>query len=501
MNFRTQQSLEQASLLFKEFESFRTTNKNLLKQNVRLTEEIKKLSEENRKLFEENKKIFEENKKIGARVVELEERLNVNSSNSSKAPSQDPFHKPRRSPPSGRKPGGQRGHPRHTREMIPLEQVNRVIEVKPESCFRCGARLSGADSILVRHHQVVELSSVSPEVIQYNVHTCKCDVCGKLVKAQLPQEAKKSFGPRLMAFLTMLSGEAHVTKRKIRTIMHHLGIKISLGAVCNIHRLAGALLQKPFEEIRTTVLQSSNINADESGWRYKHSKCWLWIGATPLATFFCVNPSRSQSAFQMIFNGFYNTLTTDRYGAYNLHLGAKQVCLAHIRRDFIKISERFNADGAIGRILCDQLDAIFALWKQFKARELSRTELQQQAQEFIENIKKTLTCGAVADGLNSKTTAFCNDLLDRFKTLWTFLFQENVEPTNNLAERGLRPAVIYRKLTGGSQSEWGMTFIERLLTVVCTFKQRAKNVFTFLIGTFNAHIFGGVAPPVFACEF
>jgi transposase len=102
----------------------------------------------------------------------------------------------------------------------------------------------------------------------------------------------------------------------------------------------------------------------------------------------------------------------------------------------------------------------------------------------------------VSDGLNSKTAALCNDLLNRFETLWTFLFQENLEPTNNLAERGLRPAVIYRKLTGGSQSEWGMTFIERLLTITCTFRQRAMNVFTFLIGIFRAHIFGEQAPPV-----
>src|SRR5262249_7026071 len=157
-----------------------------------------------------------------------------------------------------------------------------------------------------------------------------------------------------------------VTKRKICTIMSHLGIKISLGAVCNIHRLAGAFLQKPFEDIRTAVLKSSSINADESSWRYKHNRCWLWIGATPIATFFCIDSSRSQAAFQTIFSGFCNTLTTDRYGAYNLYLGVKQVCLAHILRDFIKMSERPNVDGAIGRILCNQLNAIFALWQQFK---------------------------------------------------------------------------------------------------------------------------------------
>jgi transposase len=482
MNFKTQEP-KVCSSLPSEGEHLNPIIHDLLNHNIRLAEENKKLSQENEKLV--------------VRILELEERLNTNSSNSSKSPSQDPFHPTRRSQPSERKPGGQPGHPGHTRQLTPLDQVNRIVEVKPESCPNCDAGLSEALSISVKIRQVVELSLVSPDVTQYNIHICRCKKCGKKVSAEVPQEAKKSFGPRLMAFLTMLCGEAHVTKRKICTIMSHLGIKISLGAVCNVHRLAGVLLQKPSEEIHKVALQSLNLNADESSWKNKNRRYWLWVGATPSATFFRIDPKRSQSAFQRIFGGFCNTLTTDRYGAYNLYLGTKQVCLAHIRRDFIKMSERHNVDGAIGRILCDQLDAIFALWHQFKAKKLSRVELQKQAQEFVQDIKTALTCGAIADGLSSKTTALCNDLLSRFEELWIFLFQENVEPTNNLAERSLRPAVIYRKLTGGTQSEWGMAFIERLLTVVCTFRQRARNVFTFLIGTFHAYIFGGPAPPVF----
>ncbi|MBY0282099.1 MAG: IS66 family transposase [Alphaproteobacteria bacterium] len=458
---------------------------------------LKFLLEEIKILIQENSRLARDNKELVTRILELEEKLKTNSSNSSKPPSQDPFRSTKNTKSSERKPGGQPGHPRHIREMVPQGQVNRIVEVKPESCPRCGADMSGADSISVKHRQVVELSAVFPDVTQYNIQTCKCHICGKQVKAEIPQEAKKSFGPRLMAFLTMLCGEAGVTKRKICAIMNHLGIKISLGGVCNIHRLAGDLLREPFEEIRTVVLQSSNVNADETSWRYQHERCWLWIGATPMATFFCINPSRSKAAFQNIFSGFCNTLTTDRYGAYNHHLGIKQACLAHILRDFIKVSERPDADGAIGRILCDQLNDIFALWKQFKAGTLLRLELQVQANEIIENTKIVLKSGTIMDCLNPKTEALCYDLLNRFDTLWTFLYQENVEPTNNLAERGLRPAVIYRKLSGGSRSKWGMIFTERLLTVVCTFRQRAKNVFTFLTGTFRAHAFGGPAPPVF----
>lgn len=462
-----------------------------------LLEENRYLRTANHGLLKQNTRLGEENRKLSDRLLQLEERLNTNSNNSSTAPSQDPFRKTRQLPSSGRKPGGQPGHLGHMRKMVPSDQITRIIEIRSETCPRCGTEISEFDSIAARHHQVVELALASPEVTQYNIHTCRCKKCGKLIKALPPKEAIKGFGPRLMAFLTMLCGEAHVTKRKVCRIMHHLGIQISLGAVCNIHRFGGSILKKPFEEIRNTVLQSLNLNADESGWRCRGRKHWLWTGATPTATFFCIDPLRSQTAFERIFNGFGGTLTVDRYGAYNLYSGSKQTCLAHIRRDLTKMSERPGTDGAIGRILSDQLNELFGLWHQYKDQKLSRIELQQQGQKYIENFKIALTFGATSDGLNSKSIALCNDLLRRFETLWTFLVQDGVEPTNNLAERCLRPAVIYRKLMGGSQSEWGMTFVERLLTVVCTFRQQAKNIFTFLIGTFRAHILGECAPPAF----
>jgi transposase len=172
--------------------------------------------------------------------------------------------------------------------------------------------------------------------------------------------------------------------------------------------------------------------------------------------------------------------------------------LAHIDRDFEKVAERPGADGAIGRILSGELKSIFALWREFKNAVLTRREVQLKAQDHIENIKATLTVGASAATIGNKTATFSLDLLDRFPTLWVFLYEEGVEPTNNLAERGLRPAVIFRKLSGGSQSEWGLYFIERLLTITCTIRQRAGNVFEYLAQSFEAHIRGSRAPPIFS---
>ncbi len=351
--------------------------------------------------------------------------------------------------------------------------------------------------ISVECRQVIELPVIQPVVTQYNIFTCQCGKCSKHVRPTIPAEAEKGFGPRLMGFITMLCGEGGVTKRKICAIASHLGIKISLGSICNIHRIASMILEKPFETIRKVVLTQNNINADESSWKLKAKRYWIWIGATPRATFFKIDPSRSQEAFNKIFQGFENILSSDRYSAYNPYEGKKQACLAHINRDFKKMSERNGVDGALGRILCHELDSIFGLWKQFKIHALNRSELQEETQQHIEDIRNALRITASAEGITSKSAALCADLLERFPSMWTFLYEEKVEPTNNLAERGLRPAVILRKVCGGSQSVWGLNFTERLLSVVCTFKQISKNVFDFLTESFRAHIHGAQAPPVF----
>jgi transposase len=448
------------------------------------------------RLEAENEALRLENHQLKLRIQELEEKLNTNSRNSSKPPSQDPFRSKRSSTPTGKKAGGQPGHPGHARQMHPLEQVANVVDLKPEDCPNCGPNTFEPTPISIECRQTVELPVIKPEVTQYNIYTCRCGKCGKHVRAGVPPEAERGFGPRLMGFLTMLTGEAGVTKRKICAITGHLGIKISLGGLCNIHRLAGDILRRPFEQIRSEVLSSSNVHGDESSWRLNHKRCWIWIGATSKATFFQIDPSRSQEAFKRIFNGFKNTLTTDRYGGYNCYEGNKQTCLAHIDRDYDKVAERPKVDGAIGRILSGELKAIFILWKEFKAAALSREQLQLKAEIHVGNIKDTLTVGASAEGVGTKTSAFCLDLLNRFPTLWRFLYEEGVEPTNNLAERGLRPAVIFRKLSGGSHSEWGMRFTERLFTVACTIKQRAGNLFEYLTQSFEAHIRGSVGPPI-----
>jgi transposase len=451
-----------------------------------LREENASLRQENLALRQENLALREENATLRKEITELKSKLNKNSRNSSLSPSQDPFRPKRSQKPSGRKQGGQPGHKGHSRKMYPPEQITKTVDVRPSSCSSCGGRQFHNESVFVEYRQVVELPPIIAEVTQYNIHTCCCGHCGKHVRPEVPKEAERGYGPRIMGFLTLLSGDSLIGKRKISSLMGYLGIRISIGAVCNVHRIACEILEAPFEAIRAKVLAQSNVNADESSWRLRSKIQWAWIAATPGATFIKIEGSRSQATFNRVFDGFQNTLTTDRYASYNSHQGDRQVCLAHIDRDFTKMSERPEAEGVIGKLLGEQLGKIFGLWKQFTVGDLTRESLQRQIQTHIDAMNAGLRIGASAEGFSSKTQSLCYDLLDRFPSLWTFLRQEGVEPTNNLAERGLRPVVILRKLSSGSQSDWGLKFTERLLSVVFTLKQRAQNVFEYLVDCFRA---------------
>jgi transposase len=419
---------------------------------------------------------------------ELKERLGINSSNSSLPPSQDLKRKGPAKKSSGRKPGGQPGHKGHSRRLFPPEQVQNFVEVLPESCPECGdGTLNTKRPISTERRQQIELPEIKPQVTQFNIHTCLCRKCGRHVAAALPPEARRGFGPRLMGFLMILSAEARATRSVCVRLLGHLGISISSGSVSNIQKLAVRVLESPYEAIKAAALSQSHLHADETSWRSRGKKHWIWVGATPSTVFFKIDSSRSQAAFKRVFAGYKNSLTVDRYGAYNIHEGEKQTCWAHLARDFAKIAERGGADGLIGRLLQEQTSAVFSTWHKFLNLEQTREEMRCFVeQELMPNFEVCLRVGAASDEMRTKTRSTCCDLLTRFKTLWLFLYKEGVEPTNNLSERELRSAVLRRKISLGSQSEWGERFVERVLTVTATFRQMAKNTYEYFTKCFQA---------------
>lgn len=134
-------------------------------------------------------------------------------------------------------------------------------------------------------------------------------------------------------------------------------------------------------------------------------------------------------------------------------------------------------------------DEVFLYWRHFQDGLLSRRELKAYMEVFVIPPTKALfLLGSQGNGCSSKTRGTCTKLVMQFDYLWTFLSYEDVEPTNNLAERDLRPSVIQRKLSYGTQSDAGDAFVERILSVVVTFKKQSKNIFEYLTSCFRAHI-------------
>lgn len=481
------------------------SHKELLNQQQILIEQFKTLQQQYQILFQQHQEALgeiqelkAENQRLKVEVADLKEKLNTNSSNSSKPPSQDPFRSRHVKKGTGRKQGAQMGHRGHKRQLVPLEQVQTVHDLRPIICSHCQSHAFESEVIRTEVRQVIELPQMPPEVTQYNIHTCCCSDCGQHIKASIPNEARFGFGPRLMGFITSLSGEFRLSKRQVTALMGKIGIRICSGSVCKIHARASYILKEPYEEIGRHILAKSHLNVDETSWKTLSNKRWLWVGCCEDSVFFSIKASRSAKAFHEIFGNFKKGLTTDRYNAYNSHEGLRQLCWSHTDRDFEKIASRIGLDKWLGEQLLSCKKQVFEIWHNFKDGYLTREELIVKIEVIKEDIRLLFKVGACHEETSNKTKATCTDYLIHFDKLWLFVYMENIEPTNNLAEQALRHGVIWRKLSYGSQSEEGERFVERVMTIAMTLKKRAQNSFEYFANSFRAFIFGEHPPPILA---
>src|SRR6476660_7582022 len=234
--------------------------------------------------------------KLEARVNDLENRLKLNSTNSSKPPSSDPIGMKRKPPgsPSGKKRGGQPGHRKALRALVPPEKIHETIHCKPTACRRCGHRLSGED-VEPLVHQVAELPRIQPIVDEYRLHRLTCSGCGETTCGTLPPGVPAgSFGPYLQAVLATLAGAYRLSKRQIQQLVSDLfTLSISTGMVSKLERQSAVALEAPYNELATSVHDSEVVNIDETSWRENRRKAWLWSTVTNLCTVFTIAKNRS----------------------------------------------------------------------------------------------------------------------------------------------------------------------------------------------------------------
>ena len=345
--------------------------------------------------------------------------------------------------------------------------------------------------------QVVELPPVRAEVTEYRLAARRCGACGVVTRAARPPEAGVgSFGPRLQAVATLLVGRYRLSRREAVACLAELGeVELSVGALAHLEQATSAALAPVVEAVAQAVRRASSANLDETGWWQAHTRGWLWTMVTEALTLFRLDPSRSKAVVQALLGPDWTGIVgSDRYAAYRyLPLEQRQLCWAHLLREFRKLVTYNPHQRPLGQRLLDVTTRIFAAWYRFGEATIDRPTLGLELAPLQAELRQALEAGlepphAVVAG------ALCGNLLDSWPALWTFARVDGVEPTNNAAERALRPAVLWRKGSFGTQSDEGSRFVERLLTVAATCKQQGRGLLDFLIQAITASRLG-LPPP------
>jgi transposase len=426
-------------------------------------------------------------------VADLTARVGQNSQNSSKPPSSDgpAVKRPPPREPSGRRRGAQPGHESHHRPLLPPDEE---VPRKPTACRRCGEALTGFDPKPYLH-QVLELPPIKPIVTEYQLHRLVCQHCGTTTCATLPDGVPTGHqGPRLQGALAVLTGAYRLSKGQAETLCADVfSIPICPGTICNLEQETTAALEPVVGELREYV-KTQHANLDETGWREEGKRAWLWAAVTALVTVFHICRSRGSAVARSLLGpGLHWVVTSDRYSAYNwLVLRRRQLCWAHLRRDFQAMIDRHNAGSAIGMELLIFSDDVFHWWYRVRDGTLKRSSMRTSIAEQRPWLRSLLKRGSVCGC--AKTAGVCRGLLKVEQALWAFLRVEGVEPTNNAAERALRHAVLWRKSSYGTASVKGSRYVASILSVVATCRSQGRNVLEFVTACCQARLQGQPAP-------
>lgn len=440
--------------------------------------------------------------RLEARIERLEEKLRENSQNSSQPPSADPPAKrlQAKGSPSERKQGGQPGHEGRTRELVAEDRLDEVFDHWPASCSGCGAALDPADRQTVgepHRHQVTELPPTAVIVAEHRAHALCCPGCGHATRAELPQGVRASaFGPRIQAAIALLSVRNRISRRDASELCGELfGAQVSTGSVDAICQRASGALASPYAELREAVKDAPVLWVDETGWRNAGKKRTLWGAVTDTSAAFHIAADRHERELPVLIGeGFAGIVSSDRWWAYDsLDPARRQVCWAHLLRDFRRHSEGLAAQGAFGEAGLEICRKLFGAWEAFAAHG-DRRRLAREVAPIKRALRTLLEPHRKKTARNRRFRTFARNLLKLWPALWTFTEVEGVEPTNNRAERGLRSAVIYRKISLGSQSQAGEQFAERMLSVSQTCRLQGRSLFGFLVEALTASARASPAP-------
>jgi transposase len=449
---------------------------------------------------------------LGAEVRQLREELRQlkallgrHAGNSSLPPSANPPSAPApvQKPKSQRRAGGQTGHPPHLKQLLPPEKVTRTVTFVPAQCAHCHTplpRQTGPSDPEPTRFQVADLPPVRAEITEYQGHGRRCPCCGLVTWQPIPAEhCRHSIGPGLAAAMGYFAGCHQVSKRGIEEIVETLfEVPIALGTVANLEQELSAALEQAHAEAVQVVQQAPVKHADETGWKKRGKKCWLWVAATAQVAAFVLHAGRGLAGLAVLLGtSIGGIVISDRWCVYrHLPIYRRQLCWAHLRRDFQGLIDLGGAAKPYGTELDLFAEDVFTWWYRVRDGTMTRGSMQTYIDGQRPWLRDLLTRGS--SSRCAKTAALCGQLLELEPALWTFVRREGVEPTNNHAERVLRKAVLWRKKSFGCVSEGGCRFVERILTVVQTLRLQRRQVWRFLQQSIAAHRAHQTAPSLLA---
>lgn len=462
------------------------------KRIAALEKQVAQLVRQNQILLEPNAKLSEQNSKLTQQIAKLEQQVAVlskNSSNSSKPPSSDIVKPPKETKSKGRRgQGGQPGHRGVNRQPFTTEQIDQTVEVPAGRCS-CGHKGRGQPMDEPRIQQVAELPEKPIIVTEYRLHGYVCCKCGGEVWGELPAGVIEGqlFGVRLQALIGYVKGSLHASYSGLEAFCGEvLGIETSRSHLCNTIARVNEALAWPYEELQEHIPTEPVLNIDETGWKDKKIKYWIWVFCTSLFSFFCIDKSRSSKVLREILGETYGgTIVSDFFGAYIKYANAlQQFCLAHLIRD-IKFLTTLpdKGDQAFGDALLIQFRKLFHFWHQREKIPKERFQRRMLA------IRKRILALAAQEDLPGKSTTLAKRFRKHGEAIFRFLFDPAVPPTNNASEQTLRQAIIDRKITQGSRSLMGRQWNARIWTVLATCRKQGRSAWHFLQEVLSAKYF------------
>jgi transposase len=425
-----------------------------------------------RKLLNHMTKQDERIKALEAEVSQLRAKLGQDSSNSNKPPSSNSPYQENTPKPDKGKPGGRKGHKGHRQQLM---SPTKTEVVHPDSC-PCGCQ-KFTDMRPYHTHQHIELPEIVMTVIHFILYQGKCTACGKTSKGYTPKAFETGFSPRPCALVAEIGGIDGNSRRTIQSFCSSvLNIPISLGAIQKIIDRASKAILPHYEAIRDKA-RSVNVNhVDETPWKKNGKLNWLWVMANSVVAFFMVHTNRSKVAFAALIGGWDGILVSDGYRLYQNWVNGRQSCLAHLIRRAKGLAERKEPELAkCGAWARDELRRLCKMAKDPPTQDEWRT--------FYARLNRLIALYIDAD---SEAGKLVRHIDKEMGSLFTFLLEEGVDPTNNFGERMLRYAVLWRKRSQGTSSDKGNRWVERIVSLRQTCRLQGKSSFHVLVDAMNA---------------